>query len=259
MQAYLTSVILGVVEGLTEFLPISSTGHLILVNQWFQFGEPFTRLFDIVIQSGAILAVVVLFWKDLWPDKFTYHDLKDKWGTILTAFVPTAIIGLLLGGVAERYLFTPVVVAGALVFYGVVFLVLEDRQTQNQKTLITYPDALLIGLVQSLALVPGTSRSGATIIGLLLLGYTRPVAARFSFLLAVPTLIAAGGYSLLKYKATISWEQVWLLAIGFIVSGIAAFLVSRWFMAYISKKSFRPFAWYRIALGLIVSFWVFWG
>jgi len=259
MQAYLTAIVLGLVEGLTEFLPISSTGHLILVNRWFQFGEPFTRLFDIVIQSGAILAVIILFWKDLWPTTWRLAELKSKWGTVLAAFVPTAIIGALLGGVAQRYLFTPVVVAGALVLYGFIFLILEDRQAQNQKTSITYPDALLIGLVQSLALVPGTSRSGATIIGLLVLGYTRPVAARFSFLLAVPTLIAAGGYSFLRYDSSITWTQGWLLATGFVISGLTAFLVSRWFMAYISKKSFRPFAWYRIALGLLVSFWVFWG
>lgn len=259
MQAYLTAIVLGLVEGVTEFLPISSTGHLILVNQWFSFGEPFTRLFDIVIQSGAILAVIVLFWKDLWPTTWCMKELKGKWGTVITAFFPTAVIGALLGGVAERYLFAPVVVAGALVFYGVIFLILEDRRTQNQKNTITYSDALFIGLVQSLALVPGTSRSGATIIGLLLLGYTRPAAARFSFLLAVPTLIAAGGYSLLKYGSPITGEQAGLLAVGFVISGLTAFLVSRWFMAYISKKSFRPFAWYRIALGLLVSFWVFWG
>ncbi|MHB8830925.1 MAG: undecaprenyl-diphosphate phosphatase [Patescibacteria group bacterium] len=258
MIPYFTSLVLGLVEGVTEFLPISSTGHLILVNQWLSFGEPFTKLFDIVIQSGAILAVIVLFWKDIWPTSWKFGELKDKWGTILAAFIPTAIIGFLFGKLAQQYLFTPLVVAAALVFYGIIFLILESRKVQGQKDKVSYRDAVIIGLVQALALVPGTSRSGATIIGLLLLGYARPAAARFSFLLAIPTLLAAGGYSLLKYSAPISGSEVILLALGFLASFVSAYLVSRWFMAYISHKNFTPFAWYRIVLGLIVAFFVIW-
>lgn len=259
MYHLLSTVILGLVEGITEFLPISSTGHLILVNRWFSFGEPFTSLFDIVIQSGAILAVIVLFWKDIWPTSWKFSELKNKWGAILAAFIPTAIIGLALGKTAEKYLFNPTVVAAALIFYGIVFLILERKKSRGQKEIVSYRDALIIGLVQALALVPGTSRSGATIIGLLLLGYARPAAARFSFLLAIPTLLAAGGYSLLKYRAPISTSEIGFLIIGFLISFISAYFVSRWFMAYISRKNFIPFAWYRIILGLVVMISVFWG
>lgn len=259
MSAIITSIILGLVEGLTEFLPISSTGHLVLVNHWFSFGEPFTQLFDVVIQAGAILAIVILFWKEIWPSKWSLDELKKKWGTILAAFIPTGIIGLLLGKAAQNHLFIPMVVAAALVFYGIIFLVLEKKKSQGHKDVVTYGDALIVGLIQALALVPGTSRSGVTIIGLLLLGYTRPAAARFSFLLAIPTMLAASGYALLKYRAPITSMEVVYLIIGFLVSFASAFLVSRWFMAYIGKKSFVPFAWYRIILGLIVAFFVIWG
>lgn len=244
---------------MTEFLPVSSTGHLILVNQWFSFGEPFTKLFDIVIQSGAIFAVIILFWQDIWPESWKYSELKIKWGNILLAFIPTAIIGLLFGEMAQKYLFTPSIVAAALIVYGIIFLILEKRGLQNKKSDVAFGDAVIIGLVQALALVPGTSRSGATIVGMLFLGYTRPVAAKFSFLLAIPTLLAAGAYSLLKYDASISNSEWVLLIIGFVVSFISAFLVSRWFMAYISRKNFIPFAWYRLILGLIVMLFVIWG
>ncbi|MDD2786336.1 MAG: undecaprenyl-diphosphate phosphatase [Patescibacteria group bacterium] len=259
MFNFISAVVLGLVEGVTEFLPVSSTGHLILINQWFSFGEPFTKLFDIVIQSGAILAVIVLFWKDVWPSDWRLEGLKEKWGAILSAFIPTAVIGLLFGKIAEKYLFTPTVVALALIFYGIVFLILEKRDSRNEKSIVTFGDAAIIGLIQALALVPGTSRSGATIIGMLILGYTRPVAAKFSFLLAIPTLIAAGGYSLLKYDASISSSEWLLLFIGFIASFASAFLVVKWFMTYISRKSFVPFAWYRLILGLAVILFVIWG
>ncbi|MFA6161664.1 MAG: undecaprenyl-diphosphate phosphatase [Patescibacteria group bacterium] len=272
MFNFISAVVLGLVEGVTEFLPVSSTGHLILINQWFSFGEPFTKLFDIVIQSGAILAVIVLFWKDVWPPALTPNPSPTRageglskeswlrnWKTVLIAFVPTAIIGLLFGKIAEQYLFTPTVVALALIFYGIVFLILEKHDSRNEKSVVTFGDAAIIGLIQALALVPGTSRSGATIIGMLILGYTRPVAAKFSFLLAIPTLIAAGGYSLLKYDASISSSEWLLLFIGFIVSFASAFLVVKWFMAYISRKSFVPFAWYRLILGLVVILFVIWG
>jgi len=258
MYDILSAIILGVVEGATEFLPISSTGHLILFNQWFAFGESFTKLFDIVIQSGAILAVIVIFWKDLWPTKWNLKELEDKWGKIFVAFFVTSIIALLFSGLAEEYLFSPYVVAGTLIFYGIIFLLIESRDKSISKQKLIYKDALIIGLMQSLALVPGTSRSGATILGMLLLGYSRPMAAKFSFLLAVPTLLAAGGYSLLKYNDAISSQQFWLLAAGFIVSFIVAYGVSKWFLGYIKEKTFVPFAWYRIALGLAVLlyFWL---
>jgi undecaprenyl-diphosphatase len=258
MYQIISAAVLGLVEGLTEFLPISSTGHLILVNRWFSFGEPFTKLFDIVIQSGAILAVIILFWKDIWPSSWKFDELKNKWGTILVAFIPTAIIAFLFADIAEKYLFNSLVVAGALIFYGIIFLILDKKKSQGEKITITCRDAIVIGLIQALALVPGTSRSGATIIGLLILGYARPAAARFSFLLAIPTLVAAGGYSILKYKAPISTAEMAYLAIGFIVSLISAYFVSRWFLSYISRNNFKPFAWYRIILGLVVIFFAIW-
>ncbi len=254
MMNYISAAVLGIVEGLTEFLPISSTGHLIIFNHWFYFSPEFTKLFDVVIQSGAILAVIILFWKSLWPAKWDLNELKSKWGAILVAFVPTAIIGALFGSLAQEYLFTPWVVAAALIFYGIVFLLIErfGLKKSSNDSLPAYKDALVIGAAQSLALVPGTSRSGATMIALLLLGYARPAAARFSFLLAVPTLIAASAYSLLKYKAPISGSEFGYLAVGFVASFISAFIVSKWFIGYISKHTFKPFAWYRIVLGILV-------
>lgn len=253
MMDLISAVVLGLVEGATEFLPISSTGHLILFNQWFAFEEDFTKLFNIVIQSGAILAVIVIFWKDLWPSSWSLKELESKWGRILVAFIPTAIIGLLLGDYAETYLFTPTVVAVALIFYGLVFIFLEkSKKMEYAHSQIVYSHALIIGVAQALALVPGTSRSGATIVAMLLLGYTRAVSARFSFLLAIPTLLSASAYSLYKYEAPIQFGDFGLLAIGFTVSFFVAFVVSKWFLAYISQKSFLPFAWYRIILGLLV-------
>lgn len=252
MLEILKAVILGIIEGITEFLPISSTGHLILVNEWIAFHEPFTALFDIVIQSGAILAVIVLFWKDLLPETWSVRGLEKKWGKLLAAFAVTAIVGLLFSDVVEEHLFSPMVVAGALFFYGVLFLWIERKNRPVARTELTYAYAILIGLVQALALVPGTSRSGATILGMLLLGFSRIQAVRTSFFLAIPTLIAASGYSLLKYKAGLSAEELSYLAVGFFVSFIVAYAISKWFLAYISKNSFVPFAWYRIALAIIV-------
>ncbi|MFZ6015442.1 MAG: undecaprenyl-diphosphate phosphatase [Patescibacteria group bacterium] len=260
MQDVLTAIILGVVEGATEFLPVSSTGHLILFNQWFAFEESFTKMFDIVIQSGAILAVIVIFWKDLWPEKWDWRSLEEKWGRILIAFFVTAVLGILFGDLIDQYLFSPWVVAGALIFYGAIFYFIEKsrRQTSDvDKTeAISYNHAVLIGLAQALAMVPGTSRSGVTIIALLLLGYSRVFAVRFSFLLAVPTLLAAGGYSLLKYENGLAGSQLWLLFVGFIVSFIVAYAVSKWFLAYIKTKTFIPFAWYRVVLGVLVISWL---
>jgi undecaprenyl-diphosphatase len=266
---YLVSVVLGIVEGLTEFLPISSTGHLILFNQWFAFSESFTKLFDIVVQAGAILAVIVLFWKDVLPRKAIRENKSSvdwkpwlaTWSPVIVAFIPTAIIGALLGSKAQQYLFSAPVVAAALIFYGVIFLLVERRRANSKPELRASSfapskrDALIVGCAQSLALVPGTSRSGVTMIALLLLGYARPAAARFSFLLAIPTLLAASAYSLLKYREAITASQYGYLAVGFAVAFVSAYLVSRWFMDYISRRTFVPFAWYRIALGLLVLVW----
>ncbi len=258
MQDFLIAIILGVVEGVTEFLPISSTGHLILFNEWFAFEESFTKMFNIVIQSGAILAVIIIFWKDLWPEKLNFKAIEAKWGKIFVAFVVTAILGVLLSDYIEEYLFSPWVVAIALIVYGIAFYFIEtarkklpDLKNEIQDS-ISYNHAVLIGLAQSLAMIPGTSRSGATIVGLLLLGYSRVLAVKFSFLLAVPTLLAAGGYSLLKYDRGLSVQDFWLLAVGFIVSFVTAYAVSKWFLGFIRTNTFIPFAYYRIVLGLLV-------
>lgn len=268
MIDYLIAAILGLVEGLTEFLPISSTGHLILFNQWFAFEESFTKLFDIVVQAGAILAVIVLFWKDVLPRRksgaqgwsMDWKPWFEVWLPIAAAFVPTAIIGVLFGSKIQDYLFSVPVVAGTLIFYGFVFLLVErlmdkGRIKQKAETGPSYRDALIVGCAQSLAMVPGTSRSGVTMIALMLLGYARPAAARFSFLLAIPTLLVASGYSLVKYQDSITSHQYGQLAVGFSVAFLSAYVVSRWFMGYISRRNFVPFAWYRIALGLLVLVW----
>lgn len=258
MNEILTAIILGVVEGVTEFLPISSTGHLILFNEWFAFEVSFTNLFNIVIQSGAILAVIVIFWKDLWPSNWSFKSLEEKWGKILAAFTITAVLGVLFGDLIEQYLFNPWVVAMALIFYGLIFYIVEkrkpahDRQSELGSGSISYYHAALIGLAQALAMVPGTSRSGATIIGLLLLGYSRVFAVKFSFLLAVPTLLGASVYSLYKYDNGITTSDFWLLATGFAVSFLVAYAVSKWFLRFIQTKTFIPFAWYRIILGVLV-------
>ncbi len=254
MQDFLIATILGVVEGVTEFLPISSTGHLILFNEWFVFEENFTKMFNIVIQSGAILAVIILFWKDLWPEELSYKAIEAKWGKIFVAFAVTAFLGVLLSDYIENYLFSPWVVAVTLIVYGVIFFIIEARSKnfRNVKNSISYNHAILIGLAQSLAMIPGTSRSGATIVSLLLLGYSRIFAVKFSFLLAVPTLLAAGGYSLLKYDQNLSMQDILLLVVGFVVSFISAYIVSKWFFNFIKANTFIPFAYYRIALGIIV-------
>jgi len=215
-------------------------------------------MFNIVIQSGAILAVILIFWKELWPKELSVKEIEAKWGKIFVAFVVTAILGVLLSDYIEEYLFSPWVVAVTLIVYGIIFYIIEtarkksaEIKTEVQDS-ISYNHAVLIGLAQSLAMIPGTSRSGATIVGLLLLGYSRVFAVKFSFLLAVPTLLAAGGYSLLKYDRGLSMQDFWLLVIGFIVSFVTAYAVSKWFLGFIRTNTFIPFAYYRIVLGLLV-------
>ncbi|MDF1496478.1 MAG: undecaprenyl-diphosphate phosphatase [Patescibacteria group bacterium] len=263
MNEVFTAIVLGVVEGATEFLPVSSTGHLILFNEWFGFGEAFTKLFDIVIQSGAIFAVIVIFWKDLWPKSWSLKSLEEQWGKILAAFAVTAVLGVLFGDFIQEHLFSPWVVAITLIAYGLFFYIVEKRKLHSNdhpelvSGSVSYTHAALIGLAQALAMVPGTSRSGATIIALLLLGYSRVFAVRFSFLLAVPTLLAASAYSLLKYDNGISTSEFWLLATGFVVSFIVAYAVSKWFLRFIRNKTFIPFAYYRVILGVLVLAYFF--
>lgn len=256
------AIILGVVEGVTEFLPISSTGHLIIVNQWLSFSEPFTTMFDVVIQLGAILAVVVFFRHRLWPfgSSEQARQAVVLWKKAIVGVVPALIIGFLAKDVIEERLFNPLVVAVALVVGGIVLIILEKRttkQTVRSAAELTYGTVLAIGLFQCLAMVPGVSRSAATIVGAMLLGATRLVAVEFSFFLAIPTMAAASGYALLKNGLTMSGTEMQLLAVGFATAFLVAWFVVATFMKYIQTKNFIPFGWYRIVLGCAV-FAYFW-
>ena len=252
------SIILGIVEGFTEFLPISSTGHLILVNQFLFFDKQFTFLFDIVIQLGAILAVVVFFWKKLWPFNKDAEKNRQTWGLWLKTIVgvlPAIILGGLLGGFIEAKLFNPWTVALALLIGGLIILAVERRQ-HNPKIYsiesLSYKTAFFIGLIQCLSMIPGTSRSAATIIGAVMLGASRIVATEFSFFLAIPTMLAASAYSLVKYNGTLNFQQFFILGIGFVVSFIVALAVTKFLINYVKRNNFKIFGWYRIILGIII-------
>ena len=260
MSDLIKAVLLGIVEGITEFLPISSTGHLILFNQFIAFDEAFTRMFDVVIQLGAILSVVVLFRSRLFPSGmgisgFFKSDAFDLWKKTIVGVLPALIVGALLHKKIEAALFNPVGVAVALAVGGVALIVLEGirlpERIQSVSSL-TYKTALFIGLVQCLAMIPGTSRSAATIIGARLLGCTRVVAVEFSFFLAIPTMVAASAYSLYKGGLSLTAGQFTVLAVGFAVSFVVAWIVVAAFIKFISKKNFKPFGYYRIVLAAVV-------
>ena len=257
------SVILGVVEGFTEFLPISSTGHLILVNQFIFFDKDFTFLFDIVIQLGAILAVLVYFWKRLWPFSANSEENKktlDIWYKTIVGVLPAIVIGGLFAGTIETKLFNPWVVALALLVGGLIILFIERKRPEAKITSInnlSFKTAFFIGLIQCLSMIPGTSRSAATIIGAMVLGASRLVATEFSFFLAIPTMLAASAYSLLKYGASVSAQQFLVLAIGFIVSFIVALAVIKFLINYVKNNNFKIFGWYRIALAIIIIIYFF--
>jgi undecaprenyl-diphosphatase len=257
MNDIVKAVILGIVEGITEFLPVSSTGHLILVNQFIAFDEQFMKMFDIVIQLGAILSVVVYFRKRLFVFAkvngfYLQSQTADLWKKTIVGVLPALVIGSIFGEQIQELLFNPLTVAGALIVGGIALILLENRK-QREKistiTLLDYKTVLLIGLIQCLAMIPGTSRSAATIIGAMLLGCSRLVAAEFSFFLAIPTLFAASVYSLLVTGLTMTSEQMVVLTVGFVVSFIVALLVIAGFMKFISSRDFKPFGWYRIILG----------
>ncbi len=255
----LKAAIMGVVEGLTEFLPISSTGHLILAGALLGFDDAKAKVFDIAIQTGAIFAVILVYWQRI---RSTLEQLPSERQAqrfalnVLIGFLPAVVLGLLLGKAIKEHLFTPVVVASAFILGGFVILWAERRQqaaVRIQSVDDMGPwDALKVGLVQCMAMVPGTSRSGATIIGGMLLGLSRKAATDYSFFLAIPTLIGAGVYSLYKERALLSAADVPLFAVGLLFSFISAWLCVRWLLRYISHHSFVPFAWYRIGFGLVV-------
>lgn len=258
------AIILAIVEGLTEFLPISSTGHLIILNQFFSFDAQFTKLFDIFIQLGAILSVVVYFRKKLWPFKKNSTQAKsawDIWKKAIVGVLPAIVLGLLLGNFIEDKLFNPWVVAGALLIGGVIILYIEKKKPGGvigSVADLSYKTAFMIGLIQCLAMIPGTSRSASTIIGALLLGATHLVAVEFSFFLAIPTMVAASGYSLLKHGLNINFEQAMVLLVGFAVAFITALLAVKFLLNYIQKKDFKLFGYYRLVLGAVVLLWWIW-
>ncbi|MBE2263171.1 MAG: undecaprenyl-diphosphate phosphatase [Burkholderiaceae bacterium] len=253
------AAIMGVVEGLTEFLPISSTGHLILAGALLGFDDEKAKVFDIAIQTGAIFAVVIVYWQKI---RDTVVALPTQYRAqrfslnVLIAFLPAVVLGLLFGKIIKAHLFTPVVVATTFILGGFVILWAEKRpqdeaRIQNVDSM-TPMDALKVGLVQCLAMIPGTSRSGATIIGGMLLGLSRRAATDFSFFLAIPTLIGAGVYSLYKERALLSMADLPLFGVGLLFSFLSAWICVRWLLRYIATHSFVPFAYYRIVFGVVV-------
>jgi undecaprenyl-diphosphatase len=256
------AALMGVVEGLTEFLPISSTGHLILAGALLGFNDDKAKVFDIAIQTGAIGAVILVYWQKIRATLValpTDTQARQFALNVLIAFVPAVLLGLLFGKAIKAHLFTPMVVASTFILGGVVILWAERRQAQLPGAVriqevddMTWKDALKVGLVQCLAMVPGTSRSGATIIGGMLMGLSRKAATDFSFYLAIPTLIGAGAYSLFKERALLSWADVPMFGVGLLASFVSAWLCVRWLLRFIATHSFTGFAWYRIVFGLVV-------
>ena len=255
----LKAAIMGVVEGLTEFLPISSTGHLILAGALLGFDDEKAKVFDIAIQTGAILAVIIVYWKKIRDTLVALPSEKQAQRfalNVLIAFFPAVVLGLLFGKAIQANLFTPAVVASTFILGGFVILWAERRAPSavrvNEVDQMSPMDALKVGLVQCLAMIPGTSRSGATIIGGMLLGLSRKASTEFSFYLAIPTLIGAGAYSLFKQRALLSAADLPMFAVGLVFSFLSAWICVRWLLRYISTHSFVPFAWYRIAFGIVV-------
>lgn len=262
------AVILGVVEGITEWLPISSTGHMILVNQFLTFSnKDFTEMFLVVVQLGAIMAVVLVFWKRIWPfnlkaksngEPFVKMDIMQLWFKILVATIPAAIVGVLFDDIINEMFYNAIVVAGALIVYGILFIIVErwnrgKRPAINNVTEIGYNTAIIIGIFQLLAaIVPGTSRSGATIIGALLIGVSRGAAAEFTFYLAIPVMFGASLLKILKNGLSFGLIGGISLAVGMLIAFIVSLFVIRFLMGYIRKHDFTVFGYYRIALGVVV-------
>ncbi len=245
----LNALILGVVEGLTEFLPISSTGHLILASELLGANDERGKVFDIAIQTGAILAVI-------WEYRARLFRVDPKlWLNLIVAFIPAAVLGLAFGATIKAHLFSAVPVASAFIVGGLIILFVERGKLPfrvDATQAMTWRDALKVGIAQCFALIPGTSRSGATIIGGMLFGLSRRAATEFSFFLAVPTLLAAGAYDLWKNRALFAPRDLPMFALGLVVAFVCAFVVIRWLIRYVATHDFRPFAWYRIVFGAVV-------
>ncbi len=257
-------IIIGIVEGITEWLPISSTGHMLLLDDFIslQMTEAFKEMFFVVIQLGAILAVVVVFWKQMWPFRFQEKPVIQKpifsmWFHVAAACVPSALLGLLLDDFLEEHFGHPLSIAVMLIVYGVAFIVIENwnkRRTPKVETIdgISYKTAILIGLFQALAMIPGTSRSGATIVGALLLGVSRTAAAEFTFFLAVPTMLGASLLKLVKFGFAFTSTELITLLVGMAMAFAVSVLSIKWLMSYVRRHDFKVFGWYRIVLGAVV-------
>lgn len=265
-------IFLGIVEGITEWLPISSTGHMLLVDEFIHMNvsDEFKEMFFVVIQLGAILAVVVLFWNKMWPFKrkesavgenpkgtILRKDIWSLWFKVVVACIPGAAVTILFDDFIEEHLHTPTVIAITLIFYGVAFIIVErwnKKRTPEVKSLsdITYKTAFIIGLFQVLSIIPGTSRSGSTIIGALLIGVSRVAAAEFTFFLAVPVMFGLSALKMLKFGFAFTGTELSILIWGMIVAFVVSLLVIKFLMGYIKKHDFQIFGWYRIILGVIV-------
>lgn len=269
----LKAIVFGIVEGVTEWLPISSTGHLILLNEFLTLdvSPEFQTMFDVVIQLGAILAVIVLFFHKLNPfspskDRKQRHNTIVLWLKIVVAILPSGIVGVLLDDWMDAHLYNGVVVAIALIVYGFAFLYVERRNAGKQPRIgkvdfIDYKTAIYIGCFQALSLIPGTSRSGSTILGAILLGVSRSAAAEFSFFMAIPTMLGASAIKILKFILTgvaITGQELGVLLVGCAVSFTVSLAVIRGLMAYVRKRSFSAFGVYRIALGAVVLVYFAW-
>lgn len=247
-------ILIGIVEGITEWLPISSTGHMLLLDAWLplHMSADFKEMFFVVIQLGAILAVVTEYWHRLWPPS---PDTQALWGKILVGCLPAGILGLLLDDVLETHFGTPVTIAAMLILYGILFIIIERRRhipTITHIHELPFPTALYIGLFQALAMIPGTSRSGATILGGLLLGVSRTAASEFSFFLAIPTMLGASGLKLLKFGFAFTTTELLTLAVGMGTAFLVSTASIRFLMTYIRQHDFKLFGWYRIGLGILV-------
>ncbi len=266
------SLIFGLVEGITEWLPISSTGHLIIAEKFMQFkdvSENFFEMFLVVIQLGAIFAVVVMFWNKLWPFKKVVVDEKgttqlrvrngiiNLWLKVIVGCIPAGILGVLLDDILDKYLYNYKTVAIMLIIYGILFIVVENynkkrRPRLRKLTSLTFKDALIMGAFQALALIPGTSRSGATILGGITFGCTRRVASEFSFFLAIPVMLGASALKIIKLGAGISVTEIVILIDGMIAAFGISLLAIKLMMNYIKKHNFTLFGLYRIVLGILV-------
>ncbi len=288
MIEWLKVLLLGIVEGITEWLPISSTGHLILVDEFIKLNQSrdFMKMFDVVIQLGAILAVVVLYWDKLWPfhtkakarkksyfqnqadsgfmkslqsfcNNYCYMDKIVLWFKIVVACIPAMVVGLPLDDWMGAHLHTPTVVALMLILYGVIFIIIENYNKKRTPRVVSletlsFKDALLIGVFQVLSLIPGTSRSGSTIIGGILIGTSREIAAEFTFFLAIPVMFGASFIKLLKFGLAFTGTELAVLIFGMVVAFAVSIFAIKFLMGYIKKHDFKVFGWYRIILGVLV-------